>query len=58
MNANVTTGTRELTAQELDQVTGGFLPENRAEGFVFGLTIGTAFITGVGAVLDWLFDLF
>jgi hypothetical protein len=59
MNAYEMTTTRELTAQELDQVTGG-------AGWTYGMdnwelgavTFGIAMAIG-GAVLgllDWLFD--
>jgi hypothetical protein len=59
MNANATTGIRELTAQELDHVTGG---EISTGGWNTGWGVGAAavFITGAvmavaGAFWDWLF---
>jgi hypothetical protein len=63
MNANATTGIRELTAQELDQVTGG---EISTAGWQtgWGIAAAGAFVGGViisvggaaiGALLDWLF---
>jgi hypothetical protein len=56
MNAHVTTGIRELTAQELDQVTGGLKANDpEVEWALIGVTIGTAFITGAVALWDWLF---
>jgi hypothetical protein len=61
MNANVTTGIRELTAQELDQVTGGTsLIEGMSNGeamtfgfVISGLIAGAAY--GLGCLIDWLF---
>jgi hypothetical protein len=54
MNANVTTGIRELSAQELDQVTGGRAEEPMEHAA--SLFIGTLFIGGlVCALWDWIF---
>jgi hypothetical protein len=57
MNAYVTTGIRELTAQELDQVTGGRGAEmDQTEMIAAGLTIGWLIGTAIGSLLSWLFD--
>jgi hypothetical protein len=53
MNAHVGTGIRELTAQELDQVTGGRGAEMDAVEFlVFSVTMGGL----VGSAICWLWD--
>jgi hypothetical protein len=55
MNAHVTTGIRELTAQELDRVTGGFASENdyfeAARLSISIIAIGSAVL----GLIDWLF---
>jgi hypothetical protein len=58
MNASVTTGVRELSAQELDQVTGGLgVATGMSDGeFWFAVGIGASFIaSGITALFDWLF---
>jgi hypothetical protein len=51
-----TAGMRELTAEELDQVTGGLAANSQeVEWVLIGVTLGTLFITGVTALWDWLF---
>jgi hypothetical protein len=56
MNANVTTGIRELTAQELDQVTGGRGAEMDGAEIFMSHFIGTLFIAGVvGALWNLIF---
>jgi hypothetical protein len=57
MNASATTGSRELSAQELDQVTGGLnynVSENGEYAISFVL-IGAMVGSVVGALWDWLF---
>jgi hypothetical protein len=57
MNVQETTGIRELTAQELDHVTGGLsynLSQN-GEMIAFGAIVGTMIMTAVGGLLEWLF---
>ena len=51
MNANVTTGIRELTAQELDQVNGGLLLEAAVVAFM-----AWSAVSGLAGFLDWLFS--
>ena len=54
MNAYATTGIRELTAQELDLVTGGRGAEmDGTERIVSAMTVGAL----VGGLLCWLADL-
>jgi bacteriocin-like protein len=56
MNAHARAGMRELTAEELDQVTGGLAANSpEVEWVLIGVTLGTLFITGVTALWDWLF---
>jgi hypothetical protein len=58
MNAHATTEIRELTAQELNLVTGGFSRDTSYElgrGFVC-LMIGGAIVGAIGGLLEWLFD--
>jgi hypothetical protein len=58
MNANATTGIRELTAQELDQVTGGASwSQGMSDGeFAFVIGLGAAMVYGAFVGLwDWLF---
>jgi hypothetical protein len=55
MNAHATTGIRELTAQELDQVTGGYINSQETEAWVFSITVAVGILTSVGAFLEWLF---
>jgi hypothetical protein len=57
MNANVTTGHRELTAQELDQVAGGVTYQEGLYAAQLGIFFGVAGVVGaaVGAFFDWLF---
>jgi len=54
MNVQETTGIRELTAQELDQVNGGVIFEVAAIGF---MTVSMVATVGcmLGALADWLF---
>jgi hypothetical protein len=55
MNTNATTEIRELTAQELDQVTGGAADMDQYEAGVFA-GVMTALIGGaIVGLLDWLF---
>jgi hypothetical protein len=55
MNANETTGIRELTAQELDEVTGGSTMEyNWFESTRLAISI-TAIGGAVLGLIDWLF---
>jgi lactobin A/cerein 7B family class IIb bacteriocin len=51
MNANVTTGIRELTAQELDQVNGGLVFEVAVVAFM-----AWSVVSGLAGFLDWLFS--
>lgn len=62
MTTHATTAIRELSAQELDQVTGG---SSFTEGMspaeqgmaLFTLSIlGACVCTAVAALIDWLFD--
>ena len=58
MNANATTGISELTAQELDQVTGGASwSQGMSDGeFAFVIGLGAAMVYGAFVGLwDWLF---
>jgi hypothetical protein len=57
MNASVTTGIRELSAQELDQVTGGLnynLSQN-GEAMAIGAIVGTMVASVVLGFFEWLF---
>src|SRR5262249_5900805 len=55
MNAYVTTGIRDLTAQELDQVTGGLRAnDEQLEGLVWA-SIGAVIGLGIAGFFDWLF---
>jgi hypothetical protein len=60
MNVQQTTGVRELTAQEVNQVTGGV--NISADAWEFGWIVGASATValGIGAVIgtiiDWLFD--
>jgi hypothetical protein len=57
MNAHVATGIRELTAQELDQVTGGRGAEmDAAEVFAFTFTVGSLAMAALSCLFDWLFN--
>jgi hypothetical protein len=59
MNAYATTAIRELTAQELDQVTGGrYVTDgmDQAELIMSALTIGTVIGGLLGAIFSWIFD--
>jgi len=51
MNANVTTGIRELTAQELDQVNGGLIFEAAVVAFM-----AFSAVEGILGFFDWLFN--
>jgi bacteriocin-like protein len=51
MNANVTTGIRELTTQELDQVNGGLIFEVAVVAFM-----ALCATEGVLGFFDWLFN--
>jgi hypothetical protein len=57
MNGYVTTGTRELTAQEFDQVTGGFSRDASYEAGAVFLSVSLVAAVGgaIGSFLDWLF---
>jgi hypothetical protein len=58
MNAHATTAIRELTAQELDQVTGGApLTHGMSVGEVFfaGGIIGSVVAGAITCLFDWLF---
>jgi hypothetical protein len=57
MNANATTGIRELTALEMDEVAGGLTYQEAVEYGQMGVIGGIAFVVGagIGALLDWLF---
>jgi bacteriocin-like protein len=55
MNAHVTAGVRELSAEELDQVTGGY---NRTYDETVGVAVAicsAVIATAVCGLLDWLF---
>jgi lactobin A/cerein 7B family class IIb bacteriocin len=56
MNAHVTTGIRELTAQELDQVSGGLynLSGDAQAGFDAAIVFTVA-VTAVVGFFSWLF---
>jgi hypothetical protein len=58
MNAQQTTGVRELTAQELDQVTGGMSADTWEFTWIVGASaMAAATISAViGTILDWIFD--
>ena len=56
MSVQQTTGIRELSADELDQVTGGNLEIRGRVGIFTGFTLGAAVIGVVGHILNWLFD--
>ena len=50
MDANATTEIRELSAQELDQVSGGFILE------AYVITMAAVVVCGsVGGLWEWLF---
>jgi hypothetical protein len=58
MDVNATTGIRELTAQELDQVTGGASWSEGMTGGEWGfiISVGGAVLYGaVAGLLEWLF---
>jgi hypothetical protein len=56
MNAYVTTEIRELTAQELDQVTGGRGAEMDSTELAFASFIGAwAISTALCCLIEWLF---
>jgi hypothetical protein len=58
MNASVTAGSRELSAQELDQVTGGApLTHGMSGGEVFFAAgiIGSVVAGAITCLFDWLF---
>jgi hypothetical protein len=55
MNAHVTTGIRELTAQELGEVTGGARSDFDTTAAVFAGILTVTVGTVVGLFLDWLF---
>jgi hypothetical protein len=58
MNVQQTTGVRELTAEELDQVTGAM----SADTWEFLWTMGASATAAlgisavIGTIIDWLFD--
>jgi lactobin A/cerein 7B family class IIb bacteriocin len=54
MNVQETTGIRELTAQELDQVNGGVILEAAVIGFMTVCMVTTVGCM-LGALADWLF---
>jgi hypothetical protein len=57
MNAYATTEIRELTAQEVDQVTGGRMTDMTQGEAVFAVTIvGLAIGTALASIFSWLFD--
>ena len=55
MNAQETTGIRELTAQEVDHVTGGTNYYNQTLGLAIGVAVGTVLSVVGGAIWNWLF---
>jgi hypothetical protein len=55
MNAQQTTAIRELTAQELDEVTGGISFENGVILFM-SASLGGALVGAIGHIFEWLFD--
>ena len=55
MNVQETTGIRELTAQEVDHVTGGTNYYNQTLGLTIGVGLGIVG-TAISAFLGWLFD--
>jgi hypothetical protein len=57
MNAHATTGIRELTAQELNEVTGGWSRDTSYDAGAVFLTssIAIAVVTGFATLWDWLF---
>jgi hypothetical protein len=57
MNVQETTGIRELSARELDHVTGGQIsgPQSGFEAAVLGAVIGGWIAVAAGTLLDWLF---
>jgi hypothetical protein len=57
MNVHATTGIRELTAQELDQVTGGLIYNPSTGQLVFDIVSISVAVGGIlGALVNWLFD--
>ena len=61
MNAYETTGVRELTAQELDQVTGGAVTDGMDGAELFAFAAVTTWLVGTAALavasfFDWLFS--
>jgi hypothetical protein len=57
MNAHATTGLRELTARELDQVAGGVTYQEGLYAAQLGIFFAVSGVIGaaVGAFFDWLF---
>ena len=49
MNVHTTNGIRELTAQELDQVTGGVVIETLVISYM-----ASCMLLGVASFIDWL----
>jgi hypothetical protein len=58
VNAQEATGIRELTAQEIDHVTGGVVTSSSEPWAVmtFVGVVGGLVGTALGALIDWIFD--